>query len=87
MYKLVKDNSHKWLTFIVKDIFQMEGQESQLLVQTAWNYINDCYSTVCVTCFPPNVIAASCFQLALAMAKSKSNTNLPWWELVDVKLD
>jgi hypothetical protein len=62
IYRLVKDDAHKWLVQLLTEVFHLEIKE---LIQKAWSYINDCYATVSVACFAPSVIATSCLHLAM----------------------
>ena len=85
IYKLLKDNAHKWLIQLLKDVFQIQQSDALDLIQSAWNYVNDCYATICIACFPPNIVAAGCLQLALLRSESKYKTELPWWRVLNVK--
>lgn len=81
VYKTQNDNAHKYVHFYLR---LMKG--SKQLAQSAWNYVNDCYKTVCVACFPPNVIASAAIYLA-SCAIDFPLPDLEWWKIFGAKIE
>ena len=49
-------------------------------------YINDSYRTICIVCFPPNVVAASAIYLASRIIDYPL-PNLEWWKIFGANFD
>ncbi|CDW77457.1 cyclin l1 [Stylonychia lemnae] len=75
-------NVHKYIYFYLKVL-----NGSKQLAQKAWNYVNDCYRTIVVVCFPPNVVASSAIYLAAKMMNYPLPQNLEWWKIFGVKFE
>lgn len=84
---LSKTPVHKYLYFFLKSL--LKGS-TKALAQSAWNFANDSYRTVCIVQFPPNVIACACIYLATRVLEypmpiePASGEQLPWWKIVGV---
>ena len=80
--KIQTGGVHKYIYFYLR---VLDGNKA--LAQKAWNYVNDSYRTVCVVCFPPNVIACACVYLASRVLDYPLPNDLEWWRVFGVKAE
>ncbi|XP_033113720.1 cyclin-L1-like [Anneissia japonica] len=68
---------------IVTFLQVLECERNTQLVQTAWNYMNDCLRTDVFVRYAPETIACSCIYLSARQLDVPLPNNPPWYDLLN----
>ncbi|XP_071945733.1 cyclin-L1-like [Antedon mediterranea] len=72
---------------IVTFLQVLECERNTQLVQTAWNYMNDCLRTDVFIRYPPETIACSCIYLSARQLDVPLPNKPPWYALLNTNED